>query len=97
MTLGGDLLPIHSRSAPDPLSILSLLLAKTHHMGIRSRSAPDPLPKFSKSLTFDSNSTSDDESDVLKGKLLVLLAVQYLIKFGFVKKRRLWPGGGSIV
>ena len=57
---------ICSQSPPDPLSILSLWLAKTHHMGICSRSAPDPLPKFSKSLTFDSNSTSSDESDVLK-------------------------------
>ena len=47
-------------------SILSPWLAQTDQMGIRSREQTGPLPKINKFLTFDSISTSDDESDVLK-------------------------------
>ena len=64
--VGGNLLLIPSQSPPNPLPKSCDLSQPL--IGLE-RSAPDTLPKFSKSLTFGSNSTSDDESDVLKMKV----------------------------
>ena len=62
MTLRGDLLLICSQSSlySEPL------IGSQRSCDFERGSASDPLPKINKFLTFDSISTSNDESDVLK-------------------------------